>query len=1266
MNKFSLGGRKSQFLACTAFVAVGLTSPMTLNEALANNECGVPAAVPSGAPQVVACGNIVGANTGVTYQDGDIQDGSLFDITFTSTQVNSGGVLLQTTTANNPFSITIENGPTGSPVPKIVNGAGPDAGLDVSTAGSNSGITVFLNAGSASGSGGARQGIQLVTNGSGSAINLTTAQGTTVSSSNSNGIELETNGGSSITATVNGSTTGGNAGLSGEVDGGAGLVNLTLSSTGTATGGLYGMVSDADGGGNATTTVNGVATGNGTILGAGSGTGAAAFTSGGGNAFVDVNSGATATGTLRGAYARASGNGDATIEIGSTVLGSTGTVSQTGNVSGSTLLAALPVGAFASSSNGDATITAHSGSTVSQIGSTTGLGGATVTKGLGMLAFATGSGDATATSNGSVSATGVGVASIALVGGDAVTNIGGNVSVGGGTGVSPISFLSLGAVDLTVGAMAASGVGSATVNIHGGNITNTAGNMPDVGGFAIVLAGTEDATVDVGDGIKQASTINANEIGLFAQNFGSGDARIDIEQVDPEGDGNVVNSGGIGLMASATGGGNADVEARNSTVNAAGVGIMGTATAGNVWIDANDVTSTGDSAIQGFGSQVDIDVHGAAKGAGGLLTATVAGISGGSFSVEVASDASLDTNSGQTGSAISALSGNGISVVNNGTINGNMNLLSVAGNNYVENNSNNSWNWTGFTNLVALGGDNIIENNGTATAGPASLTTFISTGNSIVSNNAGANFNAYGLNGFLFLTGGDAVFNNSGNFNATGLSVFAGLDTFNADGGDGVGGTIDMRDGDTLDGILMIGTNYNTEVGADLYIDADLRGIFSFGGDYMSVGSVTGAGSTFVRVADLNLGVGEYNPYGFAIVGVEDGDADVADFRMAGGPVQKGFFSYDVYLDDGNDYLHPKCVLTGAGDCFVIASVEGQRSFELPILAYGAQQMWHTSTGTWSDRTADLRSAFGGTGFGGGGADAIVEPLEPVATVGNVTPGIWGRLFGSAQSRDHSTTLAALPGLEQFDDEINNNFDQRIYGAMAGIDFGTESLSPQGNQAWIFGLYGGYTGSNLDFDASDTDVDYKAGSIGAYVTYLNGGLFVDATIKADFGKMDYNSGGDTGSADFTSVGGVVDAGYRFTSGSGWYFEPKATLAYVKTDFDDLEVFESEVEFNDGESLRGRVGGRVGTAIDRNGIMIEPYVEASVWNEFDGDYGAAFSSNFTDFTPSFDASGVYGEVALGSSFVNVANGWSGFAKGSVQFGEDSALGLTGNLGVRKAW
>src|SRR5690606_36121462 len=99
---------------------------------------------------------------------------------------------------------------------------------------------------------------------------------------------------------------------------------------------------------------------------------------------------------------------------------------------------------------------------------------------------------------------------------------------------------------------------------------------------------------------------------------------------------------------------------------------------------------------------------------------------------------------------------------------------------------------------------------------------------------------------------------------------------------------------------------------------------------------------------------------------------------------------------------------------------------------------------------------------------------------------------------------------------------------------------------------------DLKFDKSSTDVDYRMGSVGGYVSYLDAGFFADAALKADFGRIDYSSDLGNGSggsfkSDFTSVGVILDTGYRFNNPSGWFVEPKATLAYVHTSYDDGEV-----------------------------------------------------------------------------------------------------------------
>src|SRR5699024_4823117 len=114
---------------------------------------------------------------------------------------------------------------------------------------------------------------------------------------------------------------------------------------------------------------------------------------------------------------------------------------------------------------------------------------------------------------------------------------------------------------------------------------------------------------------------------------------------------------------------------------------------------------------------------------------------------------------------------------------------------------------------------------------------------------------------------------------------------------------------------------------------------------------------------------------------------------------------------------------------------------------------------------------------------------------------------------------------------------------------------------------------SLDFGNSVTRVETEATTVGAYVTYLRGGLYVDALLKGDYGTLDYaNSGlGASASGDFRSLGFTVDGGYRLDAGSNWFIEPVATLAWVRTAYDGLALPGGDVEFDDGDSMRGRVG-----------------------------------------------------------------------------------------------
>ena len=88
---------------------------------------------------------------------------------------------------------------------------------------------------------------------------------------------------------------------------------------------------------------------------------------------------------------------------------------------------------------------------------------------------------------------------------------------------------------------------------------------------------------------------------------------------------------------------------------------------------------------------------------------------------------------------------------------------------------------------------------------------------------------------------------------------------------------------------------------------------------------------------------------------------------------------------------------------------------------------------------------------------------------------------------------------------------------------------------------------------------YKGGTVGASVTYLRDGFFVDGLAKADILNLQLNTllGGLNGatsgpSVGLNTVGGIGELGYRFGFGSA-FFEPIGTLIYSQTHIDGINA-----------------------------------------------------------------------------------------------------------------
>ncbi|SFV34641.1 autotransporter domain-containing protein [Hyphomicrobium facile] len=495
------------------------------------------------------------------------------------------------------------------------------------------------------------------------------------------------------------------------------------------------------------------------------------------------------------------------------------------------------------------------------------------------------------------------------------------------------------------------------------------------------------------------------------------------------------------------------------------------------------------------------------------------------------------------------------------------------------------------------------------------------------------------------------AFNNTGTIYTTDpdspsyndATVLAGVEFFN-NGGVGGTGTIDLQDGYTGDTFTLIPTDGGTLTfhGADgqsaLKVDAFLAGPSNSNSDTLVInGDVTG--STAIYVNNVNAGFGAYNPTGIDVVNAT-GSLPQGSFYLADGPIKTGMFQYDLYLNGSNEW--------------VLASSPSHSFFELPSLTSAAQSVWHNASDAWLDRTADLRTALNTT-------CAPVSLKDSTAGCAKPASGAWAKVLGASESRSTNHSFTLMNTVERH--SVNSQLDGG--GVIAGYD--VIRTTEGGNGIWMAGVMGGYLRSKLNFDGSANSADFQSGAVGAYVTYLQGGWFIDGQFMANLGNVKYSGVQSTNEhAGLTAVGGVIDAGYRATYNNA-FIEPGATLSYVNASIDTMEIYDTSVNFSSGDSLRGRLGVRVGTTIAKERAKYEPFIGVGAIYEFLGNNTADVTSGDYVLETTDNLSGALGEVTGGvNMFSLTGNGLSAFAKGNVQFGKDDFVGYGGSLGVRVDW
>ncbi|MBN8993881.1 MAG: autotransporter domain-containing protein [Rhizobiales bacterium] len=341
---------------------------------------------------------------------------------------------------------------------------------------------------------------------------------------------------------------------------------------------------------------------------------------------------------------------------------------------------------------------------------------------------------------------------------------------------------------------------------------------------------------------------------------------------------------------------------------------------------------------------------------------------------------------------------------------------------------------------------------------------------------------------------------------------------------------------------------------------------------------------------------------------------------------------------------------------FYLVSGAAPNGVQTAGLTTGAQNIFYDASGLVEDHVYGMHFPL----IGSGGADLPADGGG--ASSGGEKTGLWAKIGGSWDNQESSVNQTIMgSGVT-----IDTSFDQNTYSVLGGGDF---SPTGEGN-GFRFGLYGGYTQSDLDFNSYGASASYKGGIVGGYAAYTSGGFYADAQLNANFLNVDYNApalgAGVTASADSTSVGVLANTGYRIQNGWG-FIEPIVSLNYVNTSIGSMTGGNATVDFSNGQSLQAGAGGRIGTTFGTpGGTKTEVSLLGKVWNEFEDANTVTITDNLGNTASFSDSiSGVFGEIAATATIYAPNRAWSSFVTGGAKFNSDFTS-WNAKAGIRTAF
>lgn len=366
-------------------------------------------------------------------------------------------------------------------------------------------------------------------------------------------------------------------------------------------------------------------------------------------------------------------------------------------------------------------------------------------------------------------------------------------------------------------------------------------------------------------------------------------------------------------------------------------------------------------------------------------------------------------------------------------------------------------------------------------------------------------------------------------------------------------------------------------------------------------------------------------------------------------------------------------------------SSQGRNPFDFGVTSSGASSAVQSIITVLSTtNTAFLTQT---TGFIG--APANPGPDQPGG-------GVWTRGIGGTNDTRVPGNYAYSPSL--LGSGGSGNCNVRTFQDYGGVQLGTDISHLNINGANVHvGVTGGYSESYIrsPTGTSTLNGEFQIPFVGIYAAVTKDGYFADTQARWDFYQgllNDPTNALANQRLDARSFSITGNLGKQFPLGDNFFIEPSVGVVYTQAKVDPLKLTgtiflanspglgaPAVAKINDFDSILGRASIRVGYNFLYEGLALQPFFTASVFNEFAGTVRTNVNTTFGGFAAAanqpgalagFDTNavlntgriGTYGQFGLGLAGQILNTGWLGYIRGDVRTG-DRIEGLGISAGIR---